>query len=728
MTILYSGNGAIRFPVAAGNSLKLRNLSGVETVTGSSAAREDASTSIGAGFVVYGPQAVDTTITLSTTGQCDYQVVAGDPTPSTSGAVSLSGYLSDLTGTLNQRDQVQRAMIECVAQSKTLLIDVPALVDTTGGSFEINVPNGLVAEWGPSGNILCRHELIPTLLFLHGSYTLTNPRLTYIGPGLDAALDYSTGRYATDFTSVYRRLGARMVAEFGNVLPTPSGAPEPMHYGPAAFCSTLNLAGSVNLKILGKLTLSVPANATASQFCPVAIRTQAQYKPGHNAVTTPAANSSDKTALLASSLFADSIELDGSIMGITGPFDVLQISGDLISRRYSDVMGPAGANMGGVNDYTPPPHLIYNNQDWGGYMRIGRALDYGVWVTTHADPTVRRNPASGNCNSYKLGWTDKRSRIDYAMSLRPDGFGDITKKGRFTIGEIYFEYDSSLSQSLFTGIRWIDDPEDVAILSGVGIDTATAAGKTAGGIGNKVFGSVGNPAAKNIRLNVEAVVNDIAGDAFYGSYFTGTGHDIKIVYRLKQHTQVQDIRGMAVAEGATFVDSINWDVTVYGWRNIYSNVGGLKNRIRLGAASTAGNLGRVRINDVANGMVSEVINGLRRDTWTQRVTSAPTAGAASITLLMKIPSGFDVTAASAKNLSSIGSAGGLTGYTVGWSGTPAGLATVTSTAANASVASGARIASTGSDRVVVITPTGGNFSATGNIEVILTCEQILVAE
>jgi hypothetical protein len=105
MTILYSGNGTIRFPVAAGNSLKIRNLSGVETVTGSSAGREDASSSIGAGFVVYGPQSVDTTITLSTTGQCDYQVVAGDPTPNTStssGAVGLASLKSLLSASQPQ--------------------------------------------------------------------------------------------------------------------------------------------------------------------------------------------------------------------------------------------------------------------------------------------------------------------------------------------------------------------------------------------------------------------------------------------------------------------------------------------------------------------------------------------------------------------------------------------------------------------------------------------------
>lgn len=72
MTMLYSSQGTITFPIKAGNTLKIKNISGVETVSGSVASREDFST-----FVVYGPQASDATIQLSTSGQCDYEIVTG---------------------------------------------------------------------------------------------------------------------------------------------------------------------------------------------------------------------------------------------------------------------------------------------------------------------------------------------------------------------------------------------------------------------------------------------------------------------------------------------------------------------------------------------------------------------------------------------------------------------------------------------------------------------------
>ena len=79
MTILTSANGSLPLSLRKGETLVIRNYSGIETVTGSSADREEAVTSLGSGAVVYGPQAVDSSIVLSTSGQLDYSTVMGDP-------------------------------------------------------------------------------------------------------------------------------------------------------------------------------------------------------------------------------------------------------------------------------------------------------------------------------------------------------------------------------------------------------------------------------------------------------------------------------------------------------------------------------------------------------------------------------------------------------------------------------------------------------------------------
>jgi hypothetical protein len=82
MTMLYSSQGTITFPLDAGNTLLINNISGVETVSGSIASREDVSAVFGTGRVGYGPQTSAVTITLSTTGQCDYEIRVGDVSPS----------------------------------------------------------------------------------------------------------------------------------------------------------------------------------------------------------------------------------------------------------------------------------------------------------------------------------------------------------------------------------------------------------------------------------------------------------------------------------------------------------------------------------------------------------------------------------------------------------------------------------------------------------------------
>lgn len=83
MPQLTSTQSSLILSVAKGNSLIVRNRSGVETVTGSSVAREDATAVLGSGAYVYGPQTSASTLTISTTGVCDYDIVAGDPTPAT---------------------------------------------------------------------------------------------------------------------------------------------------------------------------------------------------------------------------------------------------------------------------------------------------------------------------------------------------------------------------------------------------------------------------------------------------------------------------------------------------------------------------------------------------------------------------------------------------------------------------------------------------------------------
>ena len=95
MTILTSANGSLPLTLRKGETLVIRNYSGVETVTGSIAAREATKD----GAVVYGPHKFAASVVITTTGTLDYQIVMGDmTTPEISGvSVASSGRVQSLT-------------------------------------------------------------------------------------------------------------------------------------------------------------------------------------------------------------------------------------------------------------------------------------------------------------------------------------------------------------------------------------------------------------------------------------------------------------------------------------------------------------------------------------------------------------------------------------------------------------------------------------------------------
>lgn len=106
MTILQTGV-TLPLNLKAGETLVIKELSGTSTVTGSTASREDASTSIGAGFVVYGPQPSDCSVTLTTTGAADWFVGVGDASPPSTNVLYQSGQLVTPGGQLVARTQTK---------------------------------------------------------------------------------------------------------------------------------------------------------------------------------------------------------------------------------------------------------------------------------------------------------------------------------------------------------------------------------------------------------------------------------------------------------------------------------------------------------------------------------------------------------------------------------------------------------------------------------------------
>jgi len=633
--------------------------------------------------------------------------------------------LKDTTGLVNQRDQIEAAMIASAASDQILVIDRVVQVDATGGN-EIYIPNGLKMKFVGAGRIDGLWDTNPLFIALHANFEISDLDVLYIGPGLVAATNYNTSPGSDAGFDANGRLKTRMQTYHGNTF---SGAGRPVWYGPHAFMAGLMVLGQSSGTLTGKTRFRSPSSATADNFIPWVIAGKGQWNPNVTGITSTTGTLTPDASISQPSLVIEDLFVDGAIMGIQGEFSRLDVKRTR-SYRYTDLMAADGSLIGGVaGNGVPPPHLFYINER-NDHINIIDTIDYGLWVTNNADPKARRDPAVGSCCSLKVG--AQRGGVNGYKSYRPDGFADVLGdqsgygQSAYTIENFYAEYDSTVCGSQFPSIRFPSPPYiGTTIQNGKLVDTATQT--TIAVLGY-------NTDANNRRItvqNVEVEMQDFGGTNYPGCYFNGSGHSVDVRYRFKAHSATQTARGVIAYQGAagTGVAASRHRAEVIGWRGFTSDVSGLKNRIIMdgGSGGTNSNMNVAELVDVTNGHTATQYGGFKRERWAQKAI-IPSAAGATITTALKIPANWSVVEVASGPKVSLGTTSGLTGYTVGWSGTPAGLGTVTGATTSARLASGATVASTGSDRTVVLTATGGNFDATGTIELVFTCEIVSMGE
>ncbi|HET8686204.1 MAG TPA: hypothetical protein VFM18_06015 [Methanosarcina sp.] len=651
------------------------------------------------------------------------QSIAGNDQTSVTQGYSITNWLSDLTGTINQRNQLETAINETTAKGATLFIDRPILVDVTS-LFEIWIPNNCKIVFTGDGVLNAKWNTTPVFVALHSTFEITNLNINYIGPGLDASINYATSPGSDPATAFATRLKNKMIAFYGNTF---TGVGSPVWYGPYSVMAGLILYGQTTAYLKGKTSFTVATGTTADKFIPWCITGKGQWNPGltvtsNTGTVTPDSNITQPT------LHADYLHIDGALMGVQGEFTTIDIA-KTRSYRYSDLMAADGSLIGGVSSNFTPPHLFYINERVGK-VNINDTIDYGIWVTNNVDPRARRSTASGNCCSLKMN--AQSGGANNYKSYRPDSFmdalGDISGYGTtaYCVENFYAEYDSTICGSLFPGIRF---PSNSLIgtkfKNGEIVDTA--ASSTIIPFGNSTDTGSANMVVENVSL----VMQDFSGTNFPCVYFAGAGHSFDFKYRFKSHSQTQTFRGVIAYQGATnnTISNTRHRAQIIGWRNFASDVNGLRNRVMMdgGSGGTNPNNNIAEVIDVSNGHTAYQYNGIKKETWTQKIIQVATAGAA-ITSTIKIPANWYVTSVASGPKVALGVTGGLTGYTVGWSGTPAGLLTVTGTSTATRAASTTLVASTGADRAIVITPTGGTFDGTGTIEIVFTCEYATLGE
>lgn len=652
------------------------------------------------------------------------QVSVTSPEATYPGGSAISAWLTDLTGVKNQRDQVLKAFNDTAAAGEVLIIDRVVRIDTTGGN-EIYIPNGLKVKFMGAGRIDGMWVTNPMFIALHSQFEFADMDVLYLGPGLDSTINYSASPGQDPGAAANARMTAVMQAQYGNTF---SGGGSSLWYGPFPFMSAVYLSGQAVGTFRGTTKFRVSSTTTADKFIPWCIAGKGQWNPGVTNITIGSLTITPNANISQPQCYIDDLVVDGAQMGCQGEFSVFEVKRTR-SFRYSDVQGADGSNLGGASLSLPPPHLFYITERTN-HVNILDTIDYGTWVTNNASYTARRSTSSGSCCSLKMG--AQRGGANGYISYRPDGFmdalGDQSGYGTsgYVVQNFYAEYDSTVCGSLYPSIRFPIGPYiDTTFRNGKLVDTATQTTTT-------VFGTSTDANNKRITVeNVEVELQDFGSTGYPGPYFSGTDHSINIRFRLKAHTATQTSRGVIAYQGtaATSVQNSRHRSEVIGWRNFYSDVNGLRNRVIMdgGSGGTNSGMNVAELVDVTNGHTATQYGGVKREQWTQKAIVAATAGGA-ITTSVKIPANWYMVLVATGPKVALGATGGLTGYTVGWSGTPAGVGTVTGVSTSARYASSATIASTGSDRVLVITPTGGNFDGTGTIELVFTCEYVSLGE
>lgn len=637
---------------------------------------------------------------------------------------SIKKFITDTTGTVDQRDQFSAALVDSALNGYTLVIDTPVKIDATNGR-EVYIPDGARIFFTGSGRINGYWLTNPLFVALHSNFEIVNLDILYQGPGIDASVDYGSSPGNAGGVSFINRITNLLTTQYGNTFVGGAGA---IWYGPHHMMSAICLYGKTSGFLKGETKFRVSTTATADKFIPWAIASKGQWTPGVTNITGTGDLTLPNQYVSIPSLYIDDLSMDGVLMGVQGEFTTCEIQRTR-SYRYSDVMSSTGTLIGGVNNNFPPPHLFYLDGRTD-LANISDVIDYGTWTTTYADSTVRRSSTSGYCCSLKYG--SQRGNVSDYKCYRPDGLsdfiGDVMAFGKssYTFENFYAEYNSAISN--YPCIRFPSTNY---------LGTVIKNGKLVDNNPSPIFMPLGSNTDSNNRrvviTDVECEVNDFTGTDYPGCYFNGSRNVIDVKYILRNHTQTQTYRGVLCYQGVTntTVANTSHKVDVIGWRNFSTDVNGLRNRLIMngGTSSTNPNNNHAEVNDITNGHSIKQVNGTKSESWTQRVLVTPTAGSTSVATSIKIPANWFATEVACGPRVALGTTGGLTGFTIGWANSVDTMGTVTGTSTSSRIyLKDLPIAAITSDRQILLTATGGTFDGTGTIELIVTVNYLTIGE
>ncbi|WP_299797832.1 hypothetical protein [uncultured Maribacter sp.] len=469
---------------------------------------------------------------------------------------------------------------------------------------------------------LAKDVTIQNITFLYDQTYIANYGEDYVGFNADFLINLQQLRnYLNDTKGI----------SFNGVFPKDKGF--------VAFYAMFSLEAAQNV-VFDNVGFKAKGNS-ADNFIPLIIKMKEQYSSNQIINSTTAATSISKNIILKN------ITVDGAIMGFQGVVDGFHVD-NLTSYRYSDFQDVNGNYLGGfdgINFDFPPPHLFYLNKDsFDGFtnfttknVNIYNVNDYGNYVGTLA---VRGDTGIniGYANSLKLTQQPENVHVENYKSYRRDGLGSFDGVTNGYFKKIYAESNISLFNPLakVSTLRLLlDHPLENVIfedftLKDISESTEVMPMRPA-------YGS--NMTLRNVNL----YVNEFNGSSpacygFYGDNNTISNSTVHI----GEHSSSQTNRGIIFHDDLTMNTGANnnYDIKLYGWRNIDNDPFGLSTRM-LFAKPENSNSNYAKLFDASNNVLYEQVNEVNSITWIKTDTIDLGFGKSQVST-MQLPSGFAI--------------------------------------------------------------------------------------
>jgi hypothetical protein len=434
---------------------------------------------------------------------------------------------------------VAKAFAAAAHAAFTLVVDCPVrLAIGSDISRAIFIDDGTTVEFTESGQITVDNIFVPAFVIANSSnITLTNWNVQFDGslpvnPTLQGYFDHGTlvpnkqpsGAFSEE------RVTPWLAANRGIRFDASQGHISALWTGSTPMCAIFFISGdSAHIAVTG-MQVRVPTSAGGDRFVPVVFSLNPDFK-SNQSVTAKTPITAAFVAVPHDLTFSG-ITFDGTYMGWVGTLQNAVLE-NIRSSRYGDLQDIKGGNVGGINRWFAPPHLIYfthyaatedaalSNKS----IKIRDVTDEGVRIGKARD--VAGEGLSGNALSLKIGCSD--CSVDNYHSARPDGFLDCLTSDGLTISNVVATYDSAFLNNLYPGWRFPQPPYVDVTFENVSLTD------TAGATSRPPISNIGQDSNKGIVMqNVSVYLNRWVGSGTAPSTaILGLNNDISIKYFIK---------------------------------------------------------------------------------------------------------------------------------------------------------------------------------------------------